>query len=92
MRKGRGVGYLGKEVQCSHFRVWGSKPTREMQRAVLRAHWRFMIINLVTTASTVIFVCCVKLDRTRVLPSRWSQVQGSEEYIQRGGIVIDYEM
>ena len=42
------------EVQCSHFRVWESKPAREMQRAVLRAHWRFMIINLVTTASSVI--------------------------------------
>lgn len=55
MRKGRGVGYLGKEVQCSNFRVWESKPTREMQRAVLRAHWRFMTINSVTTASTVIF-------------------------------------
>lgn len=58
MRKGRGVGYLGKEVQCSHFRVWESKPAREMQRAVLRAHWRFMIINLVTTVTPLFCLVC----------------------------------
>lgn len=50
-----------------------------------------MIINLVTTVSTVIFVHCVKLAKIRVLPGRWSQEQGSE-CIQRNDTVIDSEI
>ena len=40
---------------------------------------RFMIINLVTTVSTVAFVQHVKLDKSRVLP-------GSSIFWERGGV------
>lgn len=69
MRKGRGVGYLRIEVQSSHFRVWGTKLTREMQRGWAKSP---LVIYghtfRVTAVTTVILLQCVKLGRIGILP------------------------
>lgn len=47
-------------MQCSDIRVWKVKRRGKCRRAELRAHLRFIIINLVATVSTVVFVQRVK--------------------------------
>lgn len=79
VRKGRGGGgggclrIEGVISECGR----GSR-LGKCRRAVLRAHLRFRIRELVTTDSTVVFLQCVKPDRLRVLPGGWPQEEESE--------------